>query len=1570
MIRVSVPQPEHRHDADVDPEVNPMSLPGNAVAALEHAAADYSTAGVVTVDQAGGVASTTYPQLRADAAILLGGLHRLGVRKGDVVVLAGLPLPDLFPALWACLLGGLTPLPVTDPQPEDLAQLCRRLDRPRVVTASELLTLRSGAPAAGPWHHPGSADIALLLLSSGSTGAAKIIPLTHGGLAAFAGDSLHLFQWKPGEVTLNWLPLDHSGALLLYHILPVFLGLTNVHVATEVVLEEPLRWFDLMAQYQVHHSWAPSFGYQLVRSALAERPEAHWDLSSVRSLVSGGEQITLDLVRGFLAVAGRFGIASDCFMPAWGMTETCTGITASRFSERTSVHRVLRSSMAGHLRPADPRTPDRECITFVAVGHPAPSAEIRLVDDDQRVLADRRIGRLQVRSPRITPGYLADETANLRAFPGEDRWFDTGDFAFIADGQVVITGRGSDVVIINGRNYLCHEIEELVGKIPGVREGLVAACGVPDARTETESLAVCFVPDVDRPSAADTTTAVRAALFARLRLTARYVVAVAADELPRTRSGKIRRADLARQVAARAETVPGTVRRVIQAATGSDAVDDETPFFDLGLGSVQLVRAHAQLQHAVGREFPVNALFEFPSIRALTAHLAGDTRAIAAGRTTRRVEASDRRIAVIGMSVRFPGARTVEEYWSNLRDGASSISTFGPEEMAASGLSATEIADSARRPTGGVLDDADLTAFDAAFFGMSPKEAANTHPSHRLFLECCYHALEDAGCPRPALRTGVYAGAGMNLYGHQYGDRSGTTDALEALQSSLGGLPDFLASRVAHRLGLTGPAVGVQTACSTSLVAVHLAVQALLTGDAELALAGAAAVHVPQRTGYRYHSGSMLSESGRCRPFDERADGTVGGNGVAVVVLKPLARAEADGDTVHAVIAGTAINNDGAVKVGFAAPSGPGQVDVVRQALDRAGVTPDALSYVEAHGTGTRLGDAVEIDALGRALGPPSARRAPCVIGSVKSSIGHLDSCSGLAGLVKVILMLRHRCLVPTVGLERPNSAFPLDGGPLSLATTRRTWEAGGDRLRAGVSSLGIGGTNAFVVVEQAPAAPVRRVRPVPVVVPLSGKSEGAVRDSAGALHAWLTAHPEAAAIDVAATMAARPAMRYRAAVRGRTAGELTAELTRPRVVETGEGGLAFVFSGQGRTYGGMAAHLYRGSSAARAVLDECETVLRETTGTGMLPVLLGESPLRSTRLGQPAQFAVQVAAVAMLGSFGVRPDYVAGHSIGEIAALCVAGALSIGDGIRVTARRGELMASRMAVGGMVAVRCAPELVGAVAATTGVVVAADNGADHCVIAGPDSRLRAALDVLERHGIRGRRLEVDRAFHSDMTETILPDLADAWRGVRFRPTELPVASTLHGRLMPAGTLIDAKHLLEHVRRPVLFGAAVTALTQAGCRRYLEIGPRPELATIGPVVSPDTSWTALQGTEDDEESAVLSALTELYRQGSPVVWGPLCAGGRRLPLPGYPFQRRPLVRTNNVRGAVPETPPSQPAAEGGAVVRPGEQHASPALDYEQVIRLIRAQLQLTQHLVGTVSTLLSRQLDLLGDRARSS
>ena len=923
-------------------------------------------------------------------------------------------------------------------------------------------------------------------------------------------------------------------------------------------------------------------------------------------------------------------------------------------------------------------------------------------------------------------------------------------------------------------------------------------------------------------------------------------------------------------------------------------------------------------------------------------------------------------VAIIGMAGRFPKAGNLEELWANLRHGADCIQDLGDDDLRESGLDPASLPPNYVK-CAATVDGIEL--FDAGFFGFSPREAEILDPQSRLFLECAWEALEHAGCdPRRFGRpVGLYAGVSLSTYFlHNLASRPDLLQALGSYQVALGTDRDYLTAQVSYRLGLEGPSVDVQTACSTSLVAVHLAAQALLTGDCDLALAGGSSIKVPQRTGFLHQEGGIESPRGRCRAFDAGADGTVHGSGVGIVVLKRLEDALADGDTIHAVILGSAINNDGALKVGLTAPSVEAQARVVAAAQARAGVAPESIGYIETHGTGTPLGDPIEVAALTRAFRAGTRRSGFCPIGSIKTNLGHLGAAAGVTGLIKAVLALCHAEIPPSLHFEAPNPQIDFAASPFYVNDRLAPWPAGDGPRRAGVSAFGLAGTNAHVVLEQAPPAePSGPGRPWQLL-PLSARSEPALQAAAGRLAAWLERHPEAPLADVAWTLqTGRRPLPHRLAVVCRDAEEARWALTgeEPRRLLAARRAPAarpvvFVFPGQGTQHPGMGAGLYASEPLFRDAIDACAERLRPRLGRDLRELLFPPAgrrdeaarALRDTRFAQPALFAVEHALARLWISWGVTPRALIGHSLGEYVAACLAGALTLEDALDLVAARAELMQS-IPRGAMLSVDL-PEAELAPLLGPGLALAAVNGPALCVAAGPEEEIANLEERLAVRGATARRLQTSHAFHSAMMEPVLGAFAEQVARVPLRAPSLPWLSNLTGGWITAEEATDPGYWVRHLRSTVRFADGVERLLADAVDEgavFLEVGPGRALGDLvrqaargqgasAAGVEVVSSMRRPKDEEDDSE-VLLRTAGRLWLAGIEVDWAALHSGERRLrlPLPTYPFQRRrfwvePAPRTavpaDTARPVAPPEPAELPSSPSPAASRPAFADATAA------------------------------------------
>ncbi|MGW2698040.1 amino acid adenylation domain-containing protein [Streptomyces sp. NPDC001296] len=1460
-----------------------------------------------------GARQTTYGELDAMADRVAGRLRDLGTGAGEPVALCLERGPELLAAMLGILKAGAAYVPLDAADPDErvrhiMEQAGIRVavtdgsrafpaDTVRVAVPDEGGVLADGVRPDGDERNAaarrGRPDTpAYVIFTSGSTGRPKGVAMTHRSL-------VNMLTWhdrsRPGSCRSRTAQLCAVSFDFSFHEIfsTLCFGGTLV-LADEDVRRNSFALADFLAEQRVERLFAPVTVLTQLAEAALDRPA----LPALREVITTGERLRITP-----ALRKLFGRTGALLHNHYGATE---------FQDATTC--TLTGDPA-----AWPAT--------APIGLPLDNVQVYVLDGDLRPVPDGTEGELCIAGAGVAGGYLGRPDLTAERFVanpfGDGALYRTGDLArALPDGTVDHLGRMDDQVKIRGVRIEPGEVEAALAAHPDVAEAVVLAHDVHGHQRLVAHLVL-------RPGAARDGAARRLRDHLADRLPGPMVPDAydVLDAMPLTASGKTDRRRLTPPAVFErlSDTAPvgadtdteRLLAEVWRDVLGLDAVGVHDNFFDIGGTSLHLVTVQRRLTELLGRALPVVDLFRHPTVRALAARLddvaAPTTRRRRPRRTGAGAAGAD--IAIIGMAGRFPGAGDTETFWENLRDGIESVTRFGPEELDQADRRLFDHPDYV--PAGAVLPDIDL--FDAAFFDITAKDAATVDPQQRVFLECAWEAFENAGyAPGEELGpVGVFAGSGMSTYlvnnlaphfGYPHGGPFIEADMIQ-FQLKLGNDRNYLPTRASYKLGLRGPSVNVQTACSTSLVAVHLACRSLRSGESDMALAGGVSIVVPQKGGYLHEEGMIRSRDGHCRAFDARAEGTLFGNGCGLVVLKRLDDALADGDRIVAVIKGSAVNNDGADKVGFTAPSVERQAEVVGDALDDAGVDSATIGYVEAHGTGTAMGDPIEIAALTEAFRAGTERpvvAGSCAIGSVKTNIGHLDEAAGIAGLIKTALALEHRTLPPSLHFTEPNPRIDFASGPFHVNTATTAWPEGETPRRAGVSSFGMGGTNCHVVLEEGPVAG-SGARPAPEgaqLLTLSARTPEALRELADRYTRHLKEQPRLPFADVCFTAATgRRAFEHRLAVVAASAEEaadaLGAEAQPGRAALPPGGRTAFVFSGQGSQYAGMGRELYGTQPVFRAALDRCAELLAGRLPRPLLEVLFpaeGEdSPVDSTEYAQPALFAFEFALAELWESWGVRPDVVIGHSLGEYVAACRAGVFSLQDALTLVTERGRLMGALPVGGRMVSVAAPEDEVDRLIAPyrDTVSIAAVNGARSTVLSGAGAAVAEIVAALDERGLRHRELTVSHAFHSPLMRPVLERFAEVAASVRYAPPRVPVVSNVTGE--PAGEeLARAEYWVEHIMRPVRFADGAAAMAASGADVFLEISPRPTLLPFVNEQVADRFPARLVPSlrRGGEQRQLLTAAGALWEAGRPVDLRRLRAPGRhrRVALPTYPWQRR--------------------------------------------------------------------------------
>lgn len=869
-------------------------------------------------------------------------------------------------------------------------------------------------------------------------------------------------------------------------------------------------------------------------------------------------------------------------------------------------------------------------------------------------------------------------------------------------------------------------------------------------------------------------------------------------------------------------------------------------------------------------------------------------------------------IAVIGMVGRFPGAHDIDVFWRNLCEGVESIRYLPADEMLRRGADPPILHDPQHVSAVAEMDG--IESFDPGFFGINHREAEIMDPQHRIFLQCAWQALESAGYDPETYEgaIGVFGGATTSSYLLlNLVSNPDVVNSVDRLQLLVGNATDSLTTRIAYKLNLRGPSFTIQCACSTSLVAVHVACQSLINGECDMALAGAVSVNLNQRTGYLYVDGSILSPDGHCRVFDDEARGTVFGSGIGIVVLRRLEDALADGDHIHAVIKGTAINNDGSLKVGYTAPSVEGQAKVISEAIAASGVDAAKISYIEAHGTGTNLGDPIEIQALTKAFRAYTETRQFCAIGSVKANIGHLDVAAGVAGLIKTILALERGFIPPSLHFRVPSSKIDFENSPVYVNTTLREWKRSDEPRLAGVSSFGFGGTNAHVILQEAPPSKAPPCLRSHELLLLSAKSKGVLDSATSRLAEHLKQNPDVNIPDVAYTLhVGRRAFSSRRMLVCRDAADAISCLEEPdtsRVLsnECPEADfnrpVAFMFTGQGAQYVNMGREIYETDPAFREQVDRCSGILKPLLDFDLRRMLYPDEgeregavqQLNQTACTQPALFVLEYALASLWMDWGIQPHSMIGHSIGEYVAACLAGVFSLEDALRVVAIRGRLIQS-MPAGAMVAVPLSEDALQPLLAKD-LSIAAVNEPSRCVVSGPDGSISQLEQRLAKQGTQSQRLRTSHAFHSAMMDPAVDAFVKVLSGIEMHPPRTPYISNVTGTWVDGRQATDPEYWGMHLRRAVRFADGISEMSKTPHAVFLEVGPGRSLAAFAKKCpSVQEVHCSLRHPSDgvSDTSFLLNAVGRLWLAGVSVNWSRFHSHEqrRRVPLPTYQFDER--------------------------------------------------------------------------------
>lgn len=1473
----------------------------------------------------------TYGELNHRANGLAHLLLQQGIQPGTYVAVMMERSIEMLVALVGILKAGGVYVPLDPTYPgERLDWMLTDTQAPLILTQQHLVPYLPPHQATVICLHPGWGQdlveqepvsveqdgeaIAYINYTSGSTGKPKGVAVPHRAVlhlvfgndyAQFGSDKtwLQLAPISFDAATLEiWGALLHGGRCVLFP----HNGLPDLNDLQSVI-----------AETQVTSLWLTASLFNMV---VAECPQA---LQGVLEVLTGGEALSVPHIR-----LAQQRLPQTQFINGYGPTENTTF---------TCCYRIPKE------------LPDT--LGSIPIGRPIGNTQVYILDAALRLVPFGLPGELYVGGDGLAKEYINRPNLTEDRFiqnPFSDdptsKLYRTGDqVRYLADGNIEFIGRVDHQVKIRGYRIELGEIESALRQHDAIQDAIATIEEDPPTHKRLVGYVTAaqgMTLDLD---------AIKQDLKQRLPEYMVPATLIVLDAIPLTPNGKVDKRNLPQSHT--------TVSKVVNSRTtlekrlsdlwcdilGLEQVGTDDNFFDVGGTSILSLQVASRLSTELGQPLRAVKLYEYPTIRGLAQYLTQSYPIQIAPRPSISPQPSqpEAGIAIVGMVGRFPGAQNIDAFWSNLCNGKESITFFDVDQIDPS-VDADLRTDPNYVRAKGVVDGAE--GFDATFFGISPRQAEIMDPQARLLLELAQEALENSGyAPNQyAGKIGLYAGSGQNTYFERHlCGRPEIVNRLGAFQTMLANEKDFVPTRASYKLNLTGPSVSVSTACSTSLVATIQAYQGLLKGDCDLALAGGISISTPQNIGYLYQEEGILSPDGHCRPFDAEAKGTTFNSGAGLVVLKRLADALEEGDRIYAVLKGVGINNDGADKVSFTAPSVKGQAGAILQAQAEAGFDPESIDYIEAHGTATPLGDPIEVEALTQAFQASTSKRQFCAIGSVKGNIGHTVAAAGVAGLIKTALALYHKTLPPSLGYTTPNPQIDFENSPFFVNTQQTAWPLQKTPRRAGVSSFGVGGTNAHVVLEEPPERHGSGPSHPYQLLLLSAKTATALEQASSNLRQFLQADTSVNLADIAHTLqVGRTPFKHRRFIlcQGSTDACENLEALSPDTTGTRETmgrdcEVVFVFPGQGSQYVNMGLNFYQSEPLFQSIVDQCAELLHKDLDFDICTLLYPEpgqeeaaaAELKKTIYTQPALFVVEYALAQLWMSWGLQPVALMGHSIGEFVAACLAGVFSLEDGLKLIAARGKMM-WELPAGSMLSVRSGVDQVRPYL-TDQLAIAAINSPSLCVISGPTPAIEALEATLSIEEMACKRLHTSHAFHSSMMDDMVAPFKALCADISLFPPQIPFVSTATAEWITESQATDPQYWADHLRATVRFAESVKTLWQQPDRILLEVGPRTTTTTLARQQIRDkqtqVAIASLSKTAADQQEwkALTRALGQLWLAGVTLDWQQLYRHEyrHRVPLPTYPFERQrywidPLpARTNSKQVTTSSSPSASSVAD---------------------------------------------------------